>query len=148
LLQLHLHLLEKELAQSSLNAHWEEFVARDFVSWPLRCCSAQEGVVTRQDHLQEVMVVELFVTVKVEVPDETLKVDRFELSEAVLSFEASKGLRCEVASVLSVDPLERCIRLEIFHCTKNLPQPFDCDLLLCGEHKKFLYPEFRLVAEH
>lgn len=71
------HLLKYQLAQSPLNSHRQELAPRDLIVRPLGRRSSQISVITRQQYLYEVMIVQLLVVVQVEVSNQLVEIGRF-----------------------------------------------------------------------
>ena len=70
---LQVHFLENDLTKCPFDSHREEVSPMNFVIWPLSCCSPQISVFTGEEHLQEIVIIELIITVKIEI--------RYQLSE-------------------------------------------------------------------
>lgn len=124
------NLFEYELAQGSFHAHRQKFSLRNLVIGTLCRCSPQKSVLTRQQHLNEVVIVQFFVLVQVEILNHRAEVVRLQLSEAVLPLELAQGKLVDQATVLPVNPFEGCVWLKLPHLAKQLSEFLYLNLLL------------------
>ena len=141
-------LLKQQLTEGSFHAHWQVLVSWHLIVRSLAHGCPEVGVVTRQQHLEEVVVVEQLVAIQVEVLDELLEVRRPQLAVAILSLELGKRVRIDVTRALAVDSLEGRVGFEVAHGCEDLAQALDGDLLLCVVNEHLLDFELGLVAKH
>ena len=85
------------------------------------------------------MIVKQLVAIQVEVLYHLLKIRRFQLPIAILALKLGQSYGIDVACVVSVDPLEGSVRLEIAHGGQDLAQSLDCNLLFSVVHQHFFH---------
>ena len=83
------YFLEDELAQGTFNAHRQKFITRQLVVRSLGHSGSQISIIARQEQLQEIMVVEELIAIKVKVFDHLFEVIGFQLTIAIFSLELS-----------------------------------------------------------
>lgn len=74
-LLLQIYLFVNYLGEGSLYAHRKEISSMNFIVRPLGSCSSEISVFAGEEHLQEIVVVELIVTIQIEVCDELGKIE-------------------------------------------------------------------------
>ena len=112
---MHAYFFEDQLAESSLDSHRKKFVSWQLIVWSLSYCSPQVRIVARQQHLQEVVIVEQLIAIQVEILDHLLEICWLQLAVPVLSLELGYGLGINVTCVTTIDALERSVGLEVAH---------------------------------
>lgn len=132
------HLFVNELAHGPLNSHWQELIRVKLLIWSLGGSRPQERVVARQQHLQEVMIIELSIAVQVEVVHEKNEVFWRHLSVAIFSLELAEFLGSDEAGRVSINSLESGIGLKISDSGQNLSHFFDGQLLISNEQQQLL----------
>ena len=129
------HFFINKLAHSPLNSHRQELIWIELLIWSLGGCAPQEWIIARQQHLQEVMIIEPSISVQVKVVDEKNEVFWRHLSVAIFSLKLAQFLGSDEAGRVSIDSLEGGIRLKISDSGQNLSHFFDGQLLISNEQQ-------------
>lgn len=117
--QVNLHMqsyfLEDKLTQCSFNPH-----GQILKSWHVICRSLSDsrpevGIVTGEQNLQEVMIVDHFVPIQVKIVNHLLKVFRLQFSIAVFPLELCQLNRPNKPWIVPINPLECCVGLKVSH---------------------------------
>ena len=147
-LQMQSYFLEDELAQGTFNAHRQKFITRQLVVRSLGHSGSQISIIARQEQLQEIMVVEELIAIKVKVFDHLFEVIGFQLTIAIFSLELSYWDSVNVACIISIDTPESCIWFKVTHGSQNLPQAFNWNFLFSVINEHLLDLKLRFVSEH
>ena len=136
------HLFEDELTHGPLDPHRQKLVGVKLLVGPLSSCRSQEWVVTREQNLKKVMVIEPAITVEVKVIDHEYEVFWRYLSVPVLPFELAKFFGADETRCVSIKSFESSVRLKISYSCQYLAHFLYCKLLICYEKQKLLQFKF------
>jgi hypothetical protein len=92
--------------------------------------------------LEEIVVIELAITVKVKVVDHENEVLRRDLTVSVLPLKLTQLLGANKARCVSIESLESSVGLEVPDCRKNLSHFFDSQLLVSDKEQQLFQFQF------
>ena len=132
---MHPYLFEKQLTESSLDTHGQALLSWHIVGWSLRYSSPQVGIVTWQNNLQKVVVIQLSIAIQIKVVNHLPKVFRLQFSVPIFSLELGQFIGTYQAIAGAIDSSESSIWLKVSHRCKYLPELLDLDLLIRIVHQ-------------
>ena len=139
---------EDELAECPFDPHGQEFIPGQLIVGSLTDGRSQVGVVAGQQDLQEVVIVQQFIPIQVEIFEELLEVGGLQFSVAVLALELGELSSIDVPCIVPVNSLEGSVGFEVAHGSQNLAQSFNGNLLLCVIDQDLLHFQFTFVSKH